>query len=82
MNTTHQRPDDSRAERAPDLTPSEFREALEQVADWVARYREDVRSFPVASRVEPGDVRARLPAPPPAKPQPPHRREHCPRSGG
>lgn len=70
MNTTHQRPDDSRAEHAPDLTPSEFREALEQVADWVARYREDIRSFPVASRLEPGDVRARLPAHPPATPEP------------
>lgn len=77
MNTTHQSPDTTRQSpdqtcggREPDFTPTEFREALERVAAWVARYREDVRSFPVASRLEPGDVRGRLPAHPPATPEP------------
>ncbi len=69
-DTTHQTPDDSGTRGEPDWTSSEFRGALEQVADWVARYREDVASFPVASRLEPGDVRRRLPAHPPATPEP------------
>jgi aromatic-L-amino-acid decarboxylase len=77
MNTTHQRsdttrqrPDDGRSEGAADLTPSEFREALLRVADWVTRYREEVGSFPVLSRLEPNDVRERLPAHPPAAGEP------------
>jgi aromatic-L-amino-acid decarboxylase len=70
MNTTRPTSDDSQAEDGPDLSPGEFREALARVSEWVARYREELSSFPVASRVQPGDVRAQLPASPPAVGEP------------
>jgi aromatic-L-amino-acid decarboxylase len=38
--------------------------------DWVARYLEGVRELPVLARVEPGEIRARLPASPPEQPEP------------
>ena len=38
--------------------------------DWVASYLERVREFPVLSRVEPGEIRAALPASPPEGPEP------------
>ena len=37
--------------------------------DWIADYRERVAELPVRSPVEPGAVRARLPASPPREPQ-------------
>jgi aromatic-L-amino-acid decarboxylase len=48
------------------MSPEEFRRAGYAVIDWVARYMEEIERFPVLARVEPGDVRARLPAAPPA----------------
>jgi aromatic-L-amino-acid decarboxylase len=38
--------------------------------EWVARYLEGVRELPVLARVEPGDLRARLPAAPPEEAEP------------
>ena len=38
--------------------------------EWVARYLEGVRELPVLAQVEPGDVRARLPAAPPEEAEP------------
>jgi len=38
--------------------------------DWVASYLERVREYPVLSRVEPGEIRAALPASPPDEPEP------------
>ena len=50
-------------------TPEEFRRLGHEVIDWVADYLERVESYPVRSTVEPGWVRAQLPAHPPEEPE-------------
>ena len=52
------------------MTPDEFRRHGHATIEWVARYLEDVERHPVLSRARPGDVRARLPAHPPAEGEP------------
>ena len=47
-----------------------FREDGHSTVDWIARYLETVRERPVLARVEPGELRARLPAAPPDEPEP------------
>lgn len=49
---------------------SSFREDGEQALDWVASYLERLRELPVLPRVEPGEIRAALPASPPDEPEP------------
>ena len=51
------------------MDPEEFRRFGHQVVDWIADYRARVAEHPVMSRVEPGSVRAQLPASPPAEPE-------------
>jgi aromatic-L-amino-acid/L-tryptophan decarboxylase len=50
------------------LSPAEFAAAGHDVVDWIARYLREIEQYPVLSRVEPGEVRSRLPASPPASP--------------
>ena len=52
------------------LTPEEFRRSGYAAVDWVADYLENIESFPVLSQVEPGQVRAGLPASPPKQGEP------------
>jgi aromatic-L-amino-acid decarboxylase len=47
-----------------------FREDGEAALDWVVRYLERLREFPVLAQVEPGEIRASLPAEPPERPEP------------
>ena len=47
-----------------------FREDGAAALDWVAAYLERLREFPVLARVEPGEIRSRLPAEPPDAPEP------------
>jgi aromatic-L-amino-acid/L-tryptophan decarboxylase len=49
---------------------SDFRTDGAAALEWAARYLEGVRDLPVLSRVEPGAVRAALPAAPPDEPEP------------
>jgi len=49
---------------------STFRDDGAAALDWVASYLERVRELPVLAQVEPGDIRARLPASPPDEPEP------------
>jgi aromatic-L-amino-acid decarboxylase len=49
------------------MTPDDFRRYGHTVVDWIADYHARIESFPVLSRVEPGQVRTSLPAVPPAK---------------
>jgi aromatic-L-amino-acid/L-tryptophan decarboxylase len=49
---------------------SEFRRDAAAALDWVARYLEEGKDFPVLAQVEPGQVRASLPASPPDGPEP------------
>jgi len=52
------------------MTPDEFRAAGHRLIDWIADYHATVGERPVLSRVQPGDVRSRLAAHPPATPEP------------
>lgn len=49
------------------MTPDEFRRHGHAVVDWIADYYARIESYPVLSRAEAGQVRASLPADPPAK---------------
>jgi len=49
---------------------SDFRADGALAVDWVASYLERVAELPVLSQVEPGDIRAALPAAPPDEPEP------------
>jgi len=49
------------------MTPEEFRRHGHAVVDWIADYYTRIESFPVLSRVEPGEVRASLPPHAPEK---------------
>src|SRR2546427_11714254 len=52
------------------MTPEEVRRRGHEVVDWLAEYFQRMESFPVLSRVEPGQIRGSLPANPPAKGEP------------
>ena len=47
-----------------------FRDDGAATVDWVAGYLERLREFPVLAQVEPGEIRARLPAQPPEQGEP------------
>jgi aromatic-L-amino-acid decarboxylase len=47
-----------------------FRDDGAATLDWVAGYLERLRDLPVLARVEPGEIRARLPAEPPERGEP------------
>ena len=49
------------------MSPAEFRRHGHAVVDWIADYYSRIEQFPVLSRVEPGQIRASLPAQPPAR---------------
>jgi aromatic-L-amino-acid decarboxylase len=49
---------------------SDFRDDAAAAAEWVAGYLESVRERPVLAQVEPGEVRAALPASPPETAEP------------
>ena len=52
------------------MSPEEFRRHGHEVIDWIADYYERVETFPVLSRVAPGEVRSNLPPTPPEKGEP------------
>lgn len=49
------------------MSPDDFRRYGHAVVDWIADYHSRIESFPVLSRVQPGQIRASLPAEPPAQ---------------
>jgi aromatic-L-amino-acid/L-tryptophan decarboxylase len=49
------------------MTPEEFRRTGHTMVDWIADYYARIESYPVLSRIEPGQVRASLPAHAPLK---------------
>jgi aromatic-L-amino-acid decarboxylase len=51
------------------MTPEEFRAIGHRLIDWVADYRAGVAGRPVQARTAPGEVKARLPAAPPERPE-------------
>jgi len=58
------------AEPASLPTTGELRAALEQAAEWIARYLDDVDRLPVLAQVKPGEIAAALPEHPPAHGEP------------
>jgi aromatic-L-amino-acid/L-tryptophan decarboxylase len=52
------------------VTPDEFRQHGHALIDWIAEYLEGVEQYPVASQVQPGDIRAMLPEHPPKAAEP------------
>ncbi len=50
------------------MDPADFRRLGHDLVDWIADYREHIADLPVMSRVQPGEVAARLPAGPPEQP--------------
>jgi len=52
------------------MTPEEFRRFGHRVVDWIADYRATIEARPVLTQVEPGALRAALPAEPPLEPEP------------
>ena len=53
-----------------DLPPNEFRAAAHAAVDWIADYLENATPLPVKSRVQPGSIRAALPASAPTTGEP------------
>jgi aromatic-L-amino-acid decarboxylase len=53
-----------------DMSPEDFREAAHQVADLAADYLDRLEAYDVLPKIAPGATRAKLPASPPASPQP------------
>ncbi len=47
------------------LSAEEFRRHGHDAIEWIARYMENVESFPVLSQVKPGQIRSQLPDSPP-----------------
>jgi len=47
------------------MSPEEFRRQGHAVVDWIADYHSRIESFPVLSRVQPGEIRSKLPPSPP-----------------
>jgi aromatic-L-amino-acid decarboxylase len=43
------------------MSPEEFRRQGHAVVDWIADYHSRIETFPVLSRVEPGEIRSKLP---------------------
>ncbi len=52
-------------EKSLHMTPDEFRRYGHAVVDWIADYHSRIESFPVLSRLKPGEIRASLPKNPP-----------------
>jgi aromatic-L-amino-acid decarboxylase len=56
--------------RSHHMSIDDFRRNGREVIDWIADYHRQVESFPVLSRVKPGEIRAALPLDPPAEGEP------------
>lgn len=52
------------------MTPEEFRTHGHALIDWITDYVENIEQHPVASAVQPGDIRASMPEHPPAAAEP------------
>lgn len=53
-----------------DMDPESFRRSAYQAVDWIAEFLAHPERYPVLPKVEPGEVRAALPASPPLQPEP------------
>jgi len=58
--------DQMNTEKNSHMSPDEFRRFGKAVVDWIADYHERIETFPVLSRVKPGEIRDSLPKVAPA----------------
>jgi aromatic-L-amino-acid decarboxylase len=63
-------PEFEQASQLGDMSSEEFRQYGHELIDWIADYFERVEELPVLSQIEPGDLKAQLPASPPAHGEP------------
>lgn len=52
------------------MDSNEFRRYGHEIVEWIARYFENIESYPVKSGVNPGDIKGALPDMPPAQSEP------------
>ena len=45
-----------------DMSAAEFRRFGHEIVDWIANYFEHIEDLPVLAQIEPGDLKAQLPA--------------------
>src|SRR5712664_2654911 len=50
-----------------DMSREDFRRFGHELIDWISDYFEKIEELPVLSQIEPGDLKAQLPASPPEK---------------
>ena len=53
-----------------DMSKEDFRRFGHQLIDWISDYFEQIEGMPVLSQIEPGELKAQLPAAPPEKGEP------------
>ena len=53
-----------------DMSAAEFRRFGHEIVDWIANYFEHIEDLPVLAQIEPGDLKAQLPAAPPEHGEP------------
>ena len=53
-----------------DMPAEDFRRFGHEIVDWIADYFERIEELPVLAQIEPGDLKAQLPASPPEKGEP------------
>ncbi len=51
------------------MNPEEFRKYGHKIIDWIADYRSKVGEYPVMATIQPGSIRAQIPASPPQSPE-------------
>ena len=49
------------------MRPDDFRRLGHELIEWIATYREQLETYPVMSRAQPGEISAQLPRTPPQK---------------
>jgi aromatic-L-amino-acid/L-tryptophan decarboxylase len=58
------------ADKSFHMSPDDFRRHGHAMVDWIADYYSRIESFPVLSRVQPGEIRSHLPQGPPQQGEP------------
>ncbi len=52
-----------------DMLPEDFRKYGYRLVDWITNYLKDAESYPVLSRIKPGEVKEKIPSSPPFNPE-------------
>ena len=63
-------PESAPAPQVGDMKPEDFRRFGHELVDWIANYFQNIESLPVLPGIQPGDLKAQLPATPPTHGEP------------